>query len=104
VPPNLRLQVRFSKKYPQPLTADQLAPLGSRLVVGSGNPRIGRQPQFQVFPAKRVSDATAASAVESPPVDREILDAEMVGRLTVVARIYLESIQIVQRKNEGELP
>jgi hypothetical protein len=103
VPPNLRLQVRFSEKYPQPLTADQLAPLGPRLVVGSANPRIGRHPQFQVFPAKRVCDATTESTVAAPPIDREILDAEMVGRLTVVTRIYLESIQIVQRKNEGEL-
>ena len=90
LPSPLRLQVRFSAKYARPLTAEQLQPFGNRLVVGKDNPRIGRQAQFQVFPANPTDTAKADGGSKET-------STELIGRLTVVTRVYLEAIEIARK-------
>ncbi|KPF45257.1 hypothetical protein D621_18110 [beta proteobacterium AAP51] len=93
-----RLQIRFSKKHGALLNTEQLHPLGPRLVVGPEDTRAGKQPQCQVMPAKRPSAAGEDLSDERPGQHEQ---SELVGRLTVITRIFIEAIEITHQAAKG---
>ncbi|MDN3921470.1 hypothetical protein [Roseateles violae] len=100
LPSPLRLQVRFNyDKYGCPLTAEQQHSLGERLVV-SDNPRIGRQPECQVLPAELPPPTSGNETGRTVTKHRQ---SELVGRLTVATRLYIEALEITHQTLNGRL-
>jgi hypothetical protein len=101
LPSPLRLQIRFNyAKYGCPLTAEQLHALGKRLVVDN-NPRIGGQPECQILPAELPPSSGKTDTKRSTTRHTQ---SELVGRLTVATRLYIEAFEITHQALKGKLP
>lgn len=94
----LRLQIRFSKKYGALLNAEQLHALGPRLVMGTEDTRAGKQPQSQVMPEKKLVPPGKEAQDENPAQHQQ---SELIGRLTVATRIFIEAIEITHKAAKG---
>ncbi len=78
------IQIRFSECHPLPVSPEALQHLRPRISIGPTNDRIGAQPMLQVFVAQEPENAT------------------VMGRLTALTRVLLESLSIVQKFIQGD--